>query len=151
MVSSVGVATIISPGTFLDLNGDSVKDYIQISSGSTASVYMGDTTKSFSMGYLNLMSQREARNSLRTVMRTQERIGREVGAIGAALSRVQIASTALRGRLDAGQEALLRLISADVAEEGATLVVAGIRQQIGASLLGQARVEPQLALRLLGA
>ena len=71
------------------------------------------------------------------------------GAIGAVLSRFQIAAQLTTSTADAYQAAEARITDIDVATDVATLVREQIIQQAATAMLAQANQQPALALTLL--
>jgi flagellin len=69
--------------------------------------------------------------------------------LGATSSRIDAYLSALSDAKLSVSEASSRMTDADIATEGAQLAATRIRQQVGASLLAQANLEPQLVLELL--
>ena len=81
---------------------------------------------------------------------TLDRISRKLGAIGSTQSRLAVALNTLTSARENFAAAESRIMDADIAEESAALVRTQILQQAGAAVLGQANLQPTLALRLLG-
>ena len=71
------------------------------------------------------------------------------GNLGAAEARLRVSINNLQVSRENFAAAESRIRDVDVASEGAELTRLGILQQAGASILGQANQQPQLALSLL--
>ncbi len=85
------------------------------------------------------------------VQRSMDEVSLYRSNLGASTSRLTtFMSTLSQSELNY-REAESRITDADVAEQAATVVVAQIRQQVAASLLGQANQTPQIGLSLLQA
>lgn len=138
--------------TLLDLNGDGVLDLV--SAGSNASsqirINLSNTSTTTTQEQLNLLDQENARSSLTLLGNTLSRITRELGAIGANQARLGVAAQNLMVSRENFLSAESRIRDADIATEAAEQVRLSILQQIGTSVLGQANIQPQIALRLLG-
>ena len=69
--------------------------------------------------------------------------------LGATTSRISTLVNTLQSSTINYKAASSRITDADIAEEAAKSVAAGIRQQVATSLLGQANLAPQIGLQLL--
>ena len=69
--------------------------------------------------------------------------------LGATTSRITTFVNTLQSSTINYKAASSRITDADIAEEAAKSIAAGIRQQVAASLLGQANQAPQIGLQLL--
>jgi flagellin-like hook-associated protein FlgL len=69
--------------------------------------------------------------------------------LGATTSRISTFVNTLQSSTINYKAASSRITDADVAEEAAKSIASGIRQQVAASLLGQANLAPQIGLELL--
>lgn len=90
-----------------------------------------------------------ARDALDRLRSTLQSTSSNVGSIGAMEARLGIAKKVLEITRENYLAAQSRIQDADIAEETATLVRTQILQKIGASILGQANLAPQIALKLL--
>jgi|GEM_PF-4063108 len=85
------------------------------------------------------------------VQRSMDEVSTYRSNLGASTSRLTtFMSTLSQSELNY-REAESRITDTDIAEQAATAVVAQIRQQVAASLLGQANQTPQIGLSLLQA
>jgi flagellin-like hook-associated protein FlgL len=98
---------------------------------------------------LDLTSAHSARVAMDVLEDRLERVGLEIGALGAVESRFNSAVNLLISSRDSRLQAASRIMDADVAEEAAMLVRSQILQQVGAAVLAQANIQPSLALSLL--
>lgn len=133
-----------------DLNADGVSDLV---AGNFTTpefgVYLGVGTATSTATPIDLKTQSSARGALETLKGTRERITAELGAIGAAQSRLLVAANNVRTMREYSLSAASRITDADMAAESANLVQAQIRRETGAAILAQANQSPALALSLL--
>jgi flagellin-like hook-associated protein FlgL len=133
-----------------DFNGDGVNDVIS-SSGSVSNLdlLLANTRQTNEIQVFDLTTQASSLEALEQLTLSLERLSRAQGTIGSFQSRLGVT----RNVLGIFQENLInansRIIDTDIAEESATYISSKIRQQIAASLLGQANQNPNLALQLL--
>ncbi len=132
-----------------DLNGDGVIDFIS-GDDLNFSVRLAQTAQSSTVALLNLTSADLARESLDILSAIRDRISLERGMIGAFQSRLQSTLSVLQAAKENFEAAEARIKVVDIASESASLVRSRILQQVGASVLAQANIQPQIALRLLG-
>lgn len=131
-----------------DFNSDGVQD-ILVSNTSTNQVFLGEVVTQSELGAINLNNKEEALAAFQIIDSALERVARERGAIGAAQSRLSVASANLAVARENSVVAASRIRDLDVARESANLVKNSIVQQAGAAVMGQANQLPELALRLL--
>lgn len=133
-----------------DFNGDGVPDLvIGDNTTSTAWIYTGIATESTRIQQISLRTRDSALSAIPTLSRTQERIGSELGAIGAMQSRLMTAARNIMTSREQYQTALSRIRDADVAAESAESVRNSIRQQTATAVLAQANQAPSVVLSLL--
>ena len=132
-----------------DLNGDGAVDFIGNLTGGGATRALGNTTKVTSIARLDITSQSSARLALETLQFQLTRVSSELGAIGAAQSRFQVASNTLHVSNENYLAAASRITDVDIAQESSELTRKQILQQAASSVLAQANQQPQLALQLL--
>jgi flagellin-like hook-associated protein FlgL len=152
--SSVSFASGATPiyNRVADLNGDGASDIMTLTfdSGGVGILFARPSRVS-TLPYLNVATEQGAKDAIEVIDATLERLGSELGAVGAAQSRLQAA----HGTLDAAREnykaAESRIIDADVAHETANLIRNQILLESGSAILGQANLQPQVALTLLRA
>ena len=94
-------------------------------------------------------AQVSARSALDAVKLAISSLTTSRGTLGAAESRLSVAITNLSVARENFKSAESQIRDVDVAEEAANLTRLNILQQAGASVLGQANQQPQLALSLL--
>lgn len=142
-------ATGASPrGTFGDFNDDGVDDFA-VSGTGVLSVFHGNTQKTPYVKPVDLKTVSGARQALKTLTRTLDRISAETGALGAFEQRLRTSLSNLQTARDNYTAASSRIKDADIAHEVATLTKENVRQQVAASILSQANQQPSLALSLL--
>jgi flagellin-like hook-associated protein FlgL len=140
-------------GTFGDFNGDGVEDLIK-GNDATAPTYFAagnvDSSRyAVRMRLLDFTSISSVREEIAYLDSIATRVSKERGAIGAVMSRLDVASRALGSRNEGAIAARSRIIDADVASEAADLSRSQIVQQAAAAVLAQANQQPSLALQLL--
>ena len=106
----------------------------------------GVTTR---LSVFNLSTKQSSRSALDQMTKCLTRINKGVGIVGASLSRVESSLSNLQSTVNILREVESRIMDADVAEDSAQLARQKILQQAGASVLAQAKREPELALLLL--
>jgi flagellin-like hook-associated protein FlgL len=104
---------------------------------------------SANLEYLNLSTQASSLASLSYLDSATTRIQRELGSIGALMSRLGVAGSHLSSIREQYKAAESRIMDVDVAEESSALISKRIVQQAAAAILAQASQQPALALRLL--
>lgn len=142
-----------------DFNGDGVTDRITSSAGSileelqdtTIQQTVTTTTESLAAQAFSLLDQASARTALDTLESLLQLLSSKRSVIGAAQSRLDVASQVLQVSSENYASAESRIRDADVAAESANLTRLKILQETGAAVLAQANVQPRLALTLLSA
>lgn len=131
-----------------DVNNDGVLDIVGVSSGS---VYTkrGTANQVTTIERLDLTTQSSARSALSSLQTYEDRLSSERGIIGSSQSRLSSALSTLQSTCTNYAAAYSRIMDADIAAETAELTKNSILQNVTASLLGQANLIPQIALRLL--
>ena len=89
------------------------------------------------------------RNSADLVTGSIQQIATERATLGAAQSRLEVASSQLQVQFENLEAAISRIRDVDVAEEATALAKAQILVQSGTAMLQQANSTPQTVLRLL--
>ncbi len=145
--ATTGTTADISIG---DFTGDGAFD-IFASSQAAATIYSmhANADETAAVGYIYMMTQQGARDSLTTINQIQTRLGLEVGTIGSALSRLEIAKSNLQSSALNYKDAEERIMGLDVAQESSEYTRIQILQKAATAVLGQANLQPQIALRLL--
>jgi flagellin-like hook-associated protein FlgL len=87
--------------------------------------------------------------TLNLVQRYRDELTSYRSNLGATTSRIAAFTSTLQSARINTLAADSRIADADIAQDAARAVAATIRQQVAASLLGQANLEPQIGLRLL--
>lgn len=133
-----------------DFNADGVSDIFGGSYNDISDYLLyGNTTTSTEVAALNINTAQGARDTLTLLEAQLNRITAERGNIGAAQSRLSSALNTLSSSTENSLAAAHRITDVDVASEAAQLTRARILQQMGAAVLAQANLMPDLALRLL--
>lgn len=97
----------------------------------------------------DIASQSASRLALDAINNAITSVNRNRGTLGAAESRLEVTISNLQVARENFKAAESRIRDVDVAGEAAELTRLNILQQAGASVLGQANQQPQLALQLL--
>ncbi len=149
-VSAQGNAVaFMSTGTNLvgsDTNG--VADAFLKTLSSLSSTFFGAGSLTALTG-ISLTTQSSARSALTTADTYLNELMTVRSNIGAGISRVEVGIRHLQNAAINFERANSAIRDADVADEVARMVALQIRQQSAAALLGQANVEPKLALSLI--
>ncbi|RIL05242.1 MAG: flagellin FliC, partial [Proteobacteria bacterium] len=88
-------------------------------------------------------------SALSIIEQAINRVSTELGTLGVGESRLNAMAGVLSAMRDSNNAAAARILDVDVAAESADLVASQIRQQAAAAVLGNANIQPQLALILL--
>jgi flagellin len=91
----------------------------------------------------------DVRNSGSLVVSAIQQIANERATLGAAQSRLEVASAQLQVQYENLEAAISRIRDVDVAEEATAMAKAQILVQSGTAMLAQANTVPQSVLRLL--
>ncbi len=143
---SFGVGTL----GYGDLDGDGAIDIVSGNrNDGTLSILIANTTEVTSLQAIRLFDEEDALSQISVLEAAKERIILERGAIGAAMSRLEVAENVLQVTQENYKAAESRILDADVAAEAAKLAKEQILQQIGAAILAQANQQPQLVLQLI--
>lgn len=135
--------------TFGDTSGNNSQDLIYTSGTTSVRIQENDSQFVTTMSFLDLTSQSSARSWIDNLYQQLNRISSQTGSLGAYQSRLSVAINNLHTSRENFLAANSRILDADIAEESSRLVTHRILQQIGASVLAQANIQPQLALKLL--
>lgn len=151
---SAGTYALTTGGDYLgniaDLNSDGIYEaiFLQQSIGEVV-IASQSTTKTTKIGGMDITSIEAAREQLNETRATLERVTAEIGALGAYESRLKVAMNALNSGAINSIAAESRIRDVDFAQESSRLISVRILQDIGASVLAQSNVQPNLALQLL--
>jgi flagellin len=91
----------------------------------------------------------DVRNAGSIVVDAIQQIANERATLGAAQSRLEVASAQLQVQYENLEAAISRIRDVDVAEEATAMAKAQILVQSGTAMLAQANTVPQSVLRLL--
>lgn len=134
----------------VDLNGDGALDLATGSVNSNKVVTALANSRSVTtLSYVSLNSREDALAALTFMDTTLNRINAERGTIGSSESRTQTAIRNLGSMTDNVKAAEGRIKDVDIAQESAELVRKQILQQTGSAVLSQAKLVPEIGLRLL--
>ena len=131
-----------------DFNSDGVQDFI--AAAGMSQVFLTNTKQG--VGPLlpfSLSTIADARQALPVFDKKLQQLAAQRGQIGSFQSRVQVGINNLQSAVENFASAEGRIRDADIAQESANLVRLQILQQAASSILGQANLQPQLALTLL--
>jgi flagellin len=135
-----------------DLNGDGVLDIATGGYGpgnGKATVRLGNSTFGVSpLLKFDLTTLAGARQALPQFDKALGRLSSQRGTIGAFQSRITVGANVLRASSENYAAAESRIRDADIANESSQLVRLNILQQAASAVLGQANLQPQLALSL---
>lgn len=152
---SFSTATAGAPASVMittgDFNNDGVLDFFDTNGADESYLYTGVTQQSTTLQNFNLANRSEALLAITALDQAFARIAAETGILGSGMSRLEAALAvvaASRTEVDAAQS---RIVDIDTAEETANLIRQQIRQDVSASLLAQANLQPRIALNLLQA
>lgn len=137
-----------------DINNDGIADILNARDGGNGvDIRYGnaDATgrRNDRIARFDLTSIAGAREALIRTTRYLDRIGKEIGNLGALESRLSFASRTHSVTRENELSARSRIIDTDIAQESANLVRQQILQQSASAVLAQANLGPQLALKLL--
>ena len=85
-----------------------------------------------------------------SVVTAIQQIANERATLGAAQSRLEVASAQMQVQYENLEAAISRIRDVDVAEETSKMARTQVMMQAGVSVLAQANQAPQIALKLLG-
>lgn len=129
---------------------------LQVGAGTTAGVdtlgvtLTSATASSLSIGTLDIGSSGDPSAAIVAIDTAINTVTTARGQFGAVQNRLNATISNLQVRSESLSAANSRILDVDVAAETALLTKNSILQQSALSILGQANVQPQAALRLLG-
>lgn len=132
-----------------DFDNDGAEDIILDQGVFDMRYYRANSNNLTTIGYLNLSLREGALAAMEVIDSGLRRVNAELGAIGAAQSRIGTAISTLSQTGENYLQARTRIVDADVAEESAILIKNQILQQAGAAVLSQANLQPKLAIDLI--
>lgn len=135
----------------LDGSGTSLTIQVGVDAGETISVAMSDSSSStLGISTSGVSTASAANTALTAIDSAIDSVTTARGALGAAQNRMGSAISSIANARENLSAAESRIRDVDVAMETADLTRNSILQQAAVSVLGQANVQPQLALSLLG-
>lgn len=147
------VATTTEFNDFQLLDGSVASTDIQvgIDAGDTVTINLQDTTAAtLAIAALDVTSIANASAAITALETAGDTVNSARGSLGASQNRLQSAFVNTQTQRENLSAAESRIRDVDVASETADLTRNSILQQAAVSVLSQANVQPQLALRLLG-
>ncbi len=133
-----------------DVNGDGVLDLLSANDTGGVGLLLGSTREGIApILDFSLTSQADALQALGPLERKLQSLSEQRGTIGAFQSRLQSALNTLSATSENYAAAESRIKDADIAFESSQLTRLNILQQAAAAVLGQANLQPSLALQLL--
>lgn len=136
-----------------DLDGDGVLDIVTAGNGygvGEVSVFISNTKDGVSpLLPFDLSTMAGARQAQSMLDRKLDQLNAQRGTIGAFESRLEVARNTLDVSRENFKAAESRIKDADTAEEASRLVRLQVLEQASAAILGQANLQPTLAIRLL--
>lgn len=132
-----------------DFNGDGVADVVTNNILSTNQMLSQTTSGLGALSDFSVLTMADAREALPMLQRALGRLSSQRGQIGAFQARIEVGINNLQSASENYAAAESRIRDADIAAESANLVRLNILQQAASAVLGQANLQPQLALRLL--
>lgn len=133
-----------------DLNSDNVLDLIVDAPADGAlHTLLSNTTQTIEMPHLYMLNQEGAQNAVADLTLGLEIVTADLGAVGAAQSRLGHTMTHLQVMRENYLAANSRIVDADIAEEVAEMVRQQVLQQAATAVLAQANLEQGLVLELL--
>lgn len=133
-----------------DFNSDGAIDIVvNDNGGSKRFLLTANTTTTTTMQRLSVANATSARDTMDLMDSALARLATEKGNIGSSLSRLGIAIQNLFVARENYLAAASRITDADIASESAELTRSKIVQQVATSVLAQANIQPQIALKLL--
>jgi flagellin-like hook-associated protein FlgL len=119
------------------------------SSTLSAKLTFSDARGTAKIQHVDLTTADSAREAMDTLEARAEKISRQRAVYGSVESRLKAAASVIDSTIINYRSAESRIKDTDVAEDAASLVRLNILKQVSASVLAQANLEPQIALRLL--
>lgn len=131
-----------------DFNNDGVLDILAVGSN-ILSYLQGTAVQTQKLTKFSWSTSLRASESLSSIREVREEILLEQASTGATQRRIEVAMMNLQVGRENARVAESRIVSADVAEEAASLVRLSVLRDAGAAVLAQANQQPSLVLALL--
>ncbi len=149
-INRVSGQTTFNGVNLLDGSTTSLNIQVGLNSGDTIALSLSDTTSTgLSLGSLSVSSSANASTALAAIDTAIDTVTTTRGTLGAQMNRMTSAISSILNTRDNLSAAESRIRDVDVATETSDLTRNSILQQAAISVLSQANVQPQLALRLL--
>lgn len=151
--SQTDTVGISKDGRFISFNSAATNLAPGVSGGYRVSMQVGNPLDQWSHLRSNVwLGTNSAEAGQASLARLDEYIGEITilqGSVGAALSRLEIATSNLQASTMAFNQAYSRIMDADMASETANLIRGKIRQNAARAVIAQANQNPAIVLRLL--
>lgn len=131
-----------------DVTGDGAADIIAYDFSNTY-VAKANTTQSYFLPRVNLLTRADALEALTTIGQAKARVQLEQSSLGANMRRLTSGLNTISVTRENYSSALSRIVDADVAEESAKLVALQIQQQGIVAVLAQANQQSEIVLGLI--
>jgi len=149
-IDRVAGQTTFNGVNLLDGSTTSLNIQVGIDAGQSIALSLSDTTATgLSLGSLSVTSSANASTALSSIDTAIDSVTAARGTLGAQMNRMTSAISSILNTRDNLSAAESRIRDVDVATETSDLTRNSILQQAAISVLSQANVQPQLALRLL--
>jgi flagellin len=150
-IDRVSTTTEFNDIQLLDGTNATASIQVGIDSGDTIDVALQDTTAAtLGINTLDVTTDTNAAAAITAIETAIDTVSSSRGTLGAYQNRLQSAFVNTQTQRENLSAAESRIRDVDVASETADLTRNSILQQAAVSVLSQANVQPQLALRLLG-
>ncbi|MCC7012769.1 MAG: flagellin [Planctomycetes bacterium] len=152
----VEIARVASQTSFngvglLDGLASTLSIQVGTNAGETIAISLGDiTATTLGIGSLSLASVGGANTALSALDGALDDVNQVRGGLGATQNRLESAIRSILNSRENLSAAESRIRDVDIALETADMMRNSILQQLSVSVLSQANLQPQLALRLLG-
>jgi flagellin len=149
-IDRVSSQTTFNGVNLLDGTTTSLSVQVGTDAGETISLGLADTTSTgLSIGSVSVTSAANASTALSAIDSAIDSVTTARGTLGASQNRLTSAISSILNTRENLSAAESRIRDVDVATETSDLTRNSILQQAAISVLSQANVQPQLALRLL--
>jgi flagellin len=149
-IDRVATQTTFNGVNLLDGSTASVDLQVGANAGETITVNLADTTATtLAIGTLDVTSVANSQTALAAIDTAIDSVDTARGDLGASQNRLNSTVASIANTRENLSAAESRIRDVDVAAETAELTKNSILQQAAVSVLAQANVQPQLALRLL--
>ena len=150
-IDRVATQSTFNGVVLLDGSAASLDIQVGVNAGETITVNLGDATAAtLGISALDVTNVANAQAALTSIDGALDTVNTTRGDMGAAQNRMMSTIQSIATQRENLSAAESRIRDVDVAQETADLTRNSILQQAATSVLAQANVQPQLALKLLG-